>query len=288
MTVKVALIQMSCSPDVAANVEKAAAMVREAADAGARIVCLQELYTSRYFPQTVDVHNYELACPLTDRSVTVMQEIAAAKKAVVIVPIYECAQPGINFNTALVVDADGSILGKFRKMHIPDAPQYLEKYYFTPGNLGYPVFKTAHGTIGIAICWDEWFPEVSRILSLKGAQIIFYPSAIGSEPDHPGYSSQEAWGTVIRSHGIANGLFVAAVNRVGREDDMRFYGGSFIGDPFGEVLARAEGPSDQVVTAELDLDRIRQFRDIFQFHRDRRPETYRELLEVVIDPLNQP
>jgi N-carbamoylputrescine amidase len=288
MAVNVALIQMSCSADVAANIEKAAVLVRQAADSGADIICLQELYTSRYFPQTVDVSNYDLACPLTDASVTVMQEVAAAKKAVIIVPVYECARPGINFNTALVVDADGSIRGKFRKMHIPDAPQYLEKYYFTPGNLGYPVFKTAYATLGIAICWDEWFPEVSRILSLKGAEIIFYPSAIGSEPDHPGYSSREAWETVIRSHGIANGLFVAAVNRVGREDDMSFYGSSFISNPFGEVLARGDDSSDQIVAAGLDLGQIKRFRDIFQFHRDRRPDTYRELLEVVIDQPTQP
>ncbi len=283
MTVNVALIQMSCGTDVRQNVDKAAAMVQQAAADGANIVCLQELFASRYFPQTVDVKNYGLARPLPNESVEVMRKIAAAKKLTIIVPVYECARPGINFNTAMIIDADGSIAGKFRKVHIPEGPQYLEKYYFTPGDLGYPVFKTAHAVIGIGICWDEWFPEVARILGIKGAQIIFYPSAIGSEPDRPEYSSQAAWETVVKSHGIVNGLFVAALNRVGREDDMRFYGGSFISNPFGDVLARGDNQSDQVVAAELDLNQIREFRDLFHFYRDRRPETYHELLKIVVE-----
>jgi N-carbamoylputrescine amidase len=283
MTVHVALIQMSCGADIRQNIEKAAAMVRQAAENGAQIVCLQELFARRYFPQTVDVKHYGLAHSLPDESVTVMQKIAAAENLTIIVPVYECAQPGIYFNTAVIVDADGSIAGKFRKVHIPEGPQYLEKYYFTPGNLGYPVFKTAHATIGIGICYDEWFPEVARILGMKGAEIIFYPSAIGSEPDRPEYSSQAAWETVIKSHGIANGLFIAALNRVGREDDMTFYGGSFISNPFGNVLARGDNQSDQVVAAELDLHQIREFRDLFHFYRDRRPETYSELLKILVD-----
>ena len=283
MTVHVALIQMSCGVDIRRNIDKAAALIRQAAENGAQIVCLQELFASRYFPQTVDVKNYGLAQPLPDESVAVMQKIAAAEKLTIIVPVYECAQPGIYFNTAVIVDADGSIAGKFRKVHIPEGPQYLEKYYFTPGNLGYPVFKTAYATIGVGICWDEWFPEVARILGMKGAEIIFYPSAIGSEPDRPDYSSQAAWETVIKSHGIANGLFIAALNRVGREGDMTFYGGSFISNPFGDVLARGDNQSDQVVAAELDLHQIREFRDLFHFYRDRRPETYSELLNILVD-----
>jgi len=281
MTVNVALVQMSCGTDIQQNIDKAAAMVQQAAGAGANIVCLQELYTSQYFPQTVNVKNYDLACPLPNESIEVMQKIAAVKKLTIIVPVYECARPGIYFNTAVIVDADGSIAGKFRKVHIPEGLQYLEKFYFTPGDLGYPVFKTAYATIGIGICWDEWFPEVARILGMKGAEIIFYPSAIGSEPDLPEYSSQAAWETVIKSHGIVNGLFIAAVNRVGREADMNFYGGSFISNPYGNVLARGNSESDQVVAAELDLNQIRQFRDLFHFYRDRRPETYAELLKIV-------
>ena len=283
MKIKVALIQMSCGIDIQENIQKAAKLVNEAADNSANIVCLQELYTSQYFPQTVNVKHYNLACSLPNESIEVMQKIAADKKLTIIVPVYECARPGINFNTAVIVDTDGSIAGKFRKVHIPDGPQYLEKYYFTPGDLGYPVFKTTHATIGIGICWDEWFPEVARILGMKGAEIIFFPSAIGSEPDQPEYSSQAAWETVIKSHGIANGLFVAAVNRVGQEDEMNFYGGSFISNPYGDILARGDNESDQVVAAELDLKQIREFRDLFHFFRDRRPETYRELLKVVIE-----
>ena len=283
MKIKVALIQMSCGIDIQQNIDKAVSMVKQAADEDADIVCLQELYSSRYFPQTVNVKHYDLACPLPNEPIEAMQKIAAEKKLTIIVPVYECSQPGINFNTAVIVDKDGSISGKFRKVHIPDGPQYLEKYYFTPGDLGYPVFKTSHATIGVGICWDEWFPEVARIFGMKGAEIIFYPSAIGSEPDRPEYSSQAAWETVIKSHGIANGLFVAAVNRVGQEDDMDFYGGSFISNPYGDILARGDNESDQVVTAELDLKQIREFRNLFHFFRDRRPETYRELLKVVID-----
>ena len=282
MKLNVAIIQMACSPDIQENIDKICAMVTQAADSGAQMVCLQELYTSRYFPQTVDAAHYGLAKPLTDRAVTTMQAIAREKKIVMVVPVYEEAQPGIYFNTAVVVDADGTILGKYRKTHIPEGPQYLEKFYFTPGDLGYPVFKTAYGVIGVAICWDEWFPEVSRILSLKGAQIIFYPSAIGSEPDHPDYSSYKAWQTVIKSHGIANGLFIAAPNRVGAEDEMAFYGGSFISNPFGDVLAKAGDQDDEIVSARLDLDEIKAFRDIFQFHRDRRCDTYGEILKTVI------
>ena len=283
MTVNVALIQMSCGIDLRQNIDKAASMVQQAAADGAQIICLQELFASRYFPQTVDVKNYGLARTLPDEAVAVMQKIAAAKKLTIIVPVYECARPGINFNTAVIIDADGSVAGKFRKVHIPEGPQYLEKYYFAPGDLGYPVFHTAYATIGVGICWDEWFPEVARILGMKGAEIIFYPSAIGSEPDRPEYSSQAAWETVIKSHGIANGLFVAALNRVGREDDMHFYGGSFISNPFGDVLARGDNQSDQVVAAELDLTQIREFRDLFHFYRDRRPETYSELLKIVVE-----
>jgi N-carbamoylputrescine amidase len=283
MTVNVALVQMACGADMQQNMDKAAAMVQQAGANGANMVCLQELFASRYFPQTVDVKNYDLARPLPDESVAVMQKIAAAKKLTIIVPVYERARPGINFNTAVIIDADGSIAGKFRKIHIPEGPQYLEKFYFTPGDLGYPVFHTAYATIGVGICWDEWFPEVARIFGMKGAEIIFYPSAIGSEPDRPEYSSQAAWETVIKSHGIANGLFVAALNRVGREDDMHFYGGSFISNPFGDVLARGDNQSDQVVAAELDLTQIREFRDLFHFYRDRRPETYSELLKIVVE-----
>lgn len=282
MQVRVALIQMSCTPRLDENIEKAITLVDRAAADGAQIVCLQELFCSRYFPQTVNVRHYELAGSLSDPPVAIMRGRAAEKSLVMVVPVYEEAHPGIYFNTAVVIDRDGTILGKFRKVHIPEGPQYFEKYYFTPGDLGFPVFKTSFGTLGVGICWDEWFPEVGRILALKGAQILFFPSAIGTEPDRPEYSSHDAWETVIRSQGITNGVFVAAVNRVGMEDAMGFYGGSFLSGPYGEVLAKGDHCSDLVVAATLDLCQVREFRNLFQFHRDRRPETYGEILKTVL------
>jgi N-carbamoylputrescine amidase len=279
---RIALLQLSTSEDAARNQLKTEEKIREAASNGASVVCLQELFQSRYFPQRVDVRNYALAETLPSKTSERMGALAAELEIVLIVPLFEEARPGVYFNTALVFDADGRELGKYRKTHIPDGPQYHEKFYFTPGNLGYPVFRTRHGVIGVGICWDQWFPEVARVFALEGAQILFYPSAIGSEPDRPGYSSAEAWRTVIRSHAIANGIFVAAVNRVGVEDEMTFYGESFVADPFGEILVRAAA-EEEVLIADLDLGRIRELRDLLHFLRDRRIETYRPLLERLVE-----
>ena len=279
---RVALLQLSASEDAARNQRKTEEKIREAASSGASIVCLEELFQSRYFPQRVDVRNYALAEALPSKTSERMAALAAELGIVLIVPLFEEARPGVYFNTALVFDADGRELGKYRKTHIPDGPQYHEKFYFTPGNLGYPVFPTRHGIIGVGICWDQWFPEVARVFALEGAEILFYPSAIGSEPDRPGYSSAEAWRTVIRSHAIANGIFVAAVNRVGVEDEMTFYGESFVADPFGEILVRA-GAEEEVLIADIDLERIRELRDLLHFLRDRRIETYRPLLERLVE-----
>ena len=279
---RVALLQLSASEDAARNQRKTEEKIREAASSGASIVCLEELFQSRYFPQRVDVRNYALAEALPSKTSERMAALAAELEIVLIVPLFEEARPGVYFNTALVFDADGRELGKYRKTHVPDGPQYHEKFYFTPGNLGYPVFPTRHGVIGVGICWDQWFPEVARVFALEGAQILFYASAIGSEPDRPGYSSAEAWRTVIRSHAIANGIFVAAVNRVGVEDEMTFYGESFVADPFGETLVRA-GAEEEVLIADLDLGRIRELRDLLHFLRDRRIETYRPLLERLVE-----
>jgi len=279
---RVALLQLSAAEDAALNLRKTEEKIREASSRGAAVVCLQELFQSRYFPQSVDVRNYALAEALPSKTSERMAALAAELEIVLIVPLFEEARPGLYFNTALVFDADGRELGKYRKTHIPDGPQYHEKFYFTPGNLGYPVFRTRHGVIGVGICWDQWFPEVARVFALEGAQILFYPSAIGSEPDRPGYSSAEAWRTVIRSHAIANGIFVAAVNRVGVEDEMTFYGESFVADPFGETLVRA-GAEEEVLIADLDLGRIRELRDLLHFLRDRRIETYRPLLERLVE-----
>jgi N-carbamoylputrescine amidase len=279
---RIALLQLSASEDDACNLRRTEEKIREAASSGAAIVCLQELFQSRYFPQRVDVRNYALAEALPSKTSERMAALAAELGVVLIVPVFEEARPGVYFNTAVVFDADGRELGKYRKTHIPDGPQYHEKFYFTPGNLGYPVFRTRHGVIGVGICWDQWFPEVARIFALEGAGILFYPSAIGSEPDRPGYSSSEAWRTVIRSHAIANGIFVAAVNRVGVEDEMTFYGESFVADPFGEILVRA-GAEEEILIADLDLERIRELRDLLHFLRDRRIETYRPLLERLVE-----
>jgi N-carbamoylputrescine amidase len=279
---RIALLQQSASEDAAFNLRKTEERIREAASKGASIICLQELFQTRYFPQRVDVRGYALAEPLPSKTSSLMAALAAELGSVLIVPIFEEARPGVYFNTAVVFDADGRELGKYRKTHIPDGPQYHEKFYFTPGNLGYPVFRTRHGTIGVGICWDQWFPEVSRIFALEGAEILFFPTAIGSEPDRPGYSSAEAWRTVIRSHAIANGLFVAAVNRVGVEDQMTFYGESFVCDPFGEILARA-GAEEAVLLADIDLGRIRELRELLHFLRDRRIETYEPLLQRLVE-----
>lgn len=280
--ISVTLIQHSCSNDRQANFDKAAAMIREAANKGAQIICTQELFTSLYFPQTICAENYSLAEPIPGPMTGKMQRLAESLGVVLIVSVYEKAIDGLYFNTAVVFDADGAFLGKYRKHHIPEGPQYIEKYYFAEGDGGYPVFKTKFATIGVLICWDEWFPEASRILALKGAEIIFYPSAIGSEPDHPDMDTSAAWSGAIKAHGICNGLFVAAVNRVGKEASseggMTFYGHSFVSDPLGKVLVKAQTDSDECLLATLDLENIRKVRHILQFHRDRRPDSYGEIL----------
>jgi N-carbamoylputrescine amidase len=278
---RIALTQLACGPDVAANEAKHIEHIRKAAQQGAQIIALQELFNAQYFPQYVRVEGYRYAqtipCTTTDRMAALAKELGV----VLIVPIYEEAMPGLYFNTVCVFDADGAYLGKYRKTHIPDGPQYLEKYYFTPGDLGYPVFDTRFGRIAVGICWDEWFPEVARLFALQGAQIIFYPSAIGSEPDRPGYSSHTAWQTAIRAHGISNGVFIAASNRVGTEGDMTFYGRSFVSDPFGDFLAEAQD-EEAILYADCDLGKIREARELLHFLRDRRTDTYGGLLKQVI------
>ncbi|MGE5704102.1 MAG: nitrilase-related carbon-nitrogen hydrolase, partial [Clostridia bacterium] len=213
--VTIGLIQGKCGENIAQNVEYHIEKVKETAAKGAQIICLQELFNAQYFCQTVSVDNYNIAEPIMSPTLERMGELARELEVVLIVPVYEKATRGLYFNSAVVFDADGSYLGTTRKNHIPDGPQYHEKYYFVPGNTGYPVYKTRYGTIGIGICWDEWFPEVARILALQGAEILFYPSAIGSEPDHPELSTRRTWEKAISAHSISNGVFVAAVNRVG-------------------------------------------------------------------------
>lgn len=281
VNVRIAILQLTCSTNVAKNEAKTIEKIKEAANNGAQIVCLQELYNAVYFAQNVKVENYNYAQKIGDAGTSKLQALAKELGIVLIVPIYEEALPGLYFNTVLIYDANGDYLGKYRKNHIPDGPQYHEKYYFTPGDLGYPVFDTQFGRIAVGICWDEWFPEVARIFALQGASILFYPSAIGTEPDRPEYSSADAWKTVIRSHSITNGVFVAAPNRVGTEDEMTFYGNSFISDPFGTLIAEADDKED-ILYADCDFAKIKEARELLHFLRDRRTDTYAPLLKQVL------
>lgn len=285
-SIKIGLIQHKCSENTNENIEKVTQMIRNAAHQGAKIICTQELFANVYFPQTIDVKKYEWAEPIPGPVTNKMQALAKELSVVIITSVYEYVMDGVYFNTVVVFDADGKNLGKYRKHHIPEGPQYLEKYYFTEGDTGYPVFETKYGTIGVLICWDEWFPEPSRILSLKGAKIIFYPSAIGSEPDQPNLDTSQTWMDAIRAHGIHNNIFIAAVNRVGREysdhGHMDFYGRSFISNPWGTVIKEAETRDDEMIIADIDFEEIKTARNLLQFHRDRRPDSYLELLNRVL------
>ncbi len=272
---------MSCSDSENQNEEKATKLATEAAEKGAKIICLQELFHAQYFPQTVESSKYALAKNDQAEMLQRMSMLAGKLQCILIVPYYEEAMPGLYFNSVLLYDIDGSKIGKYRKTHIPDGPQYHEKYYFTPGDMGYPIFETRYGKIAVGICWDEWFPEVARIFALQGAEIIFYPSAIGTEPEYPTYDSSIAWKTVITSHAITNGVFVAAVNRVGQENKMAFYGKSFIANPHGQVVCQAEG-NDEVLIAEVDRKLIPDARNLLQFLRDRRVDTYHPLLKSMV------
>ena len=280
---RLGLIQRAIEPDRDAAHRGALAAVRAAAAGGAQIVCLPELYDLPYFPRRVAVECWRLAERQPSDRAEELGRLAAELGIVLVAPVFEEGAPGVLFNAALLYDADGRLLGRYRKNHIPDGPGYHEKYYFTPGDSGYPVWETAFGRIGVGVCWDSWFPETARLLALGGADLLLFPTAIGSEPDRPGYSSEDAWRTVMRGHAIANGVFVGAPNRVGVEGPMTYYGGTFACDPFGEVLARA-GAGPEIVFADLDFGRNRELRELLQFFRDRRTDTYDGLLRVSPDP----
>lgn len=284
--VKIAMIQHSCGEDRQENLMKAMMMIREASTKDAKIICTQELFNGMYFPQTIDEAKYNWAEPMDGPTWKTMQKLSKDLEVVIICSLYEHALDGVYFNTVAIYE-DGTFLGKYRKHHIPEAPQYIEKYYFSPGNGGYPVFKTKYGTIAVLICWDEWFPEPARIAAMKGADIIFYPSAIGSLPEEPDFDCSPMWIDAIKAHGIHNNVFTAAVNRVGIEHSdegfMSFYGCSFVGDPFGEIIAKAKTARDEIIYANIDFTQIKRARDFMQFFRDRRPETYGELLRFTIE-----
>ncbi|MEI6757289.1 MAG: carbon-nitrogen hydrolase [Chlorobium sp.] len=286
-TVIIALVQTSSQSVPSDNLAKACSKIRQAASEGAQIICLQELFTTRYFCQTEEYGPFEYAEAIPGPSTQLLQDLARELEVVIVASLFEARARGLFHNTAAVIDADGTFLGKYRKMHIPDDPGFYEKFYFTPGDLGYKVFKTRYATIGVLICWDQWYPEAARLTALKGAEILFYPTAIGWATDELSLevrqSQQAAWKTMQQSHAIANGVFVAAANRVGTEGDLEFWGNSFVSDPFGQLIAEASHHDETVLLARCDRSRIGFYRSHWPFLRDRRIETYGELQKRFLD-----
>lgn len=284
--VVVGLLQRRAAQDPAENLAQTVAAAAKAARAGAQIICTQELFRSEYFCQSEDADNFALAESIPGPSTLAFQRLARQRRVVVIVSLFERRAPGLYHNTAAVIDADGAILGRYRKMHIPDDPLYYEKYYFAPGDLGFRAWRTRYATIGVLICWDQWFPEAARLTAMAGAQILFYPTAIGWHPSEKaryGAAQVSAWETMQRAHAIANGVPVAVVNRVGPErpaggDGIEFWGGSFVAGPFGDVLARASASRDETLLVSVDLESIERIRAQWPFLRDRRVDAYEGLL----------
>ncbi len=284
--VNVGLVQMSCVADKQQNLQKAIVKVHEAAAKGAQIVCLQELFTSLYFCDEEDYDNFKLAEAIPGPSTDELAKIAAQLGVVIIASLFEKRAQGIYHNTTAVLDADGTYLGKYRKMHIPDDPGFYEKFYFTPGDLGYKVFKTRFATIGILICWDQWYPEAARITAMMGAEILFYPTAIGwalTQDKATNIKQYNAWQTIQRGHAIANGVHVVTVNRVGEEAGVKFWGGSFFVDPFGELVYQTTTDEEEVVVKELDLEKSDYYRSHWPFLRDRRIDSYEPITKRLLD-----
>jgi len=288
---RVALIQSVAAADPEINLRRALERIREASARGAQVICLQELFRSLYFCQEESADHFTLAEPIPGPTCEALSAAAKESEAVIVGSLFERRAPGVYHNTAVVFDADGSLLGRYRKMHIPDDPLFYEKFYFTPGDLGFRVFETRHGRIAPLVCWDQWYPEAARLASLAGAELLVYPTAIGwhpSEKEEWGERQRDAWRIVQRSHAVANGLYVAAVNRCGHErpipagDGVEFWGGSFIAGPLGEVLAEA-GDSDEILLADLDFARIEETRQGWPFLRDRRIDAYQDLTRRLVD-----
>ena len=286
-SVRIGLIQLTAEDTPAANVRKTLPRIEEAAAKGAKIIGLQEMFTTKYFCINQDPKNFDLAEPIeTGPSVTELAKAAKHLGVVIVAPLFEARGSEVYHNTAAVIDADGTVLGKYRKMHIPQDPGFEEKFYFTPGDLGFRTWKTAHGDIGVLICWDQWYPEAARLTALGGAQILFYPTAIGWLPEEKaalGHAQHNAWETVQRGHGVANGCYVAATNRVGTEGRTQFWGQSFVSDPFGEIVARASIEQEEILLADCDLVKQREFRRIWPFFRDRRIDAYGDLTRRLRD-----
>jgi len=286
MGVPVGLVQMRCGEDPQKNLERAIEGIEEAARRGARIICLQELFRSPYPCQSEDADRFDLAEPIPGPSTDALCKLAGARGVALVASLFERRAEGLYHNTAVAIDADGRLLGRYRKMHIPDDPLYYEKFYFTPGDLGFKSFAMRDARAGILVCWDQWFPEAARATALAGAQILFYPTAIGwqfDEDEGVDAAQHDAWETVQRAHAIANGVFVVAVNRVGREGGIRFWGQSFVCDPFGRVLARASSSEEEILVVDCDLGLVERVRRSWPFLRDRRIDAYGDVTKRLRD-----
>ena len=285
-TVTIALVQMSCTTSRQENIDRAVGRIVDAAAQGAKVVCLQELFHSRYPCQSEDHQRFEEAESIEGQTCAALSTVAKQHGVVVIGPIFERRAAGVYHNSAVVIDADGSQAGLYRKMHIPDDPLYYEKFYFTPGDLGFAAHTTEAGRLGVLVCWDQWFPEAARCTALRGAQILIIPTAIAWSQDESAEAHRrqyEAWLTVQRGHAIVNGVFVAAINRTGIEDALRFWGRSFVAGPDGAVVAQADGDADEVLLADCPLSEIRSWRNVWPFLRDRRIDAYDDLTQRLID-----
>lgn len=283
--VKIGLIQTSCCEDKKTNIEKTLNFAKQAVKEGAKIICTQELFATQYFCQSEDHKYFELAEPVDGETTKLFQKFSSENNVVSIISIFERRAKGLFHNTAVIIDSDGSILGFYRKMHIPDDPLYYEKFYFAPGDTGFKSWDTKFGKIGVLICWDQWYPEAARLTAMKGADIIFYPTAIGWHPSEKlqyGADQFNAWQTIQRAHAIANGCYVAACNRIGHErpaggDGIEFWGQSFISDPFGKVIKQASQDREEVIVSEIDFKLIEETRTHWPFFRDRRIDFYNNL-----------
>ena len=290
-SVTLGLIQTACSASPADNLHRTLAAVERAARAGAQIICTQELFRSQYFCQSEDYANFQLAEPIPGPSTSAFQKLAKKHAVVLIASLFEKRAPGLFHNTAAIIDADGSLLGTYRKMHIPDDPLFYEKFYFTPGDLGFRAWATRYGKIGVLICWDQWYPEAARLTALQGAEILFYPTAIGWHPGEKaahGAKQHAAWELIQRSHAVANGCYVASVNRIGHEapaggDGLEFWGQSFVAGTSGELLAQASADREETLLVPVDLRKLDETRPQWPFLRDRRIDAYGDLTKRFVD-----
>jgi N-carbamoylputrescine amidase len=294
----VGLVQMRMGPDPEANLASAVRHIREAARLGANIVCLPELFRAQYFCQREDLRLFDLAEPIPGPSTAKLGEVAREARVVIVASLFERRAPGLYHNTAVTLGLDGNIASVYRKMHIPDDPLYYEKYYFAPGDLGFRAVDTAFGRVGTLVCWDQWYPEGARLTALQGAEVLFYPTAIGwhpAEKDEFGAAQYDAWQTIQRAHAIANGVYVAGVNRVGHENGdvlgnriegpgLQFWGGSFLADPFGRIVAKASHDAEEILLGEIDVSLIEETRRNWPFLRDRRIDAYAPITRRFLDP----